>query len=164
MFRRILPGILTAAALLLDIAILPVFTQSPYMPVFSLLTALVMGLLLGRTSGLWHGLAAGLLMDILVGTPLGLQTFLYVGVGYLGGVFGRAFTRHPLTPLIAAAVSLTLYEIAVYVYMVFSTFSFGGGMIPTVLIHLVIQIVAAQAMYYLYDFLIKPSRSRFARR
>ena len=101
MFRRILPGILTAAALLLDIAILPVFTQSPYMPVFSLLTALVMGLLLGRTSGLWHGLAAGLLMDILVGTPLGLQTFLYVGVGYLGGVFGRAFTRHPLTPLIA---------------------------------------------------------------
>ncbi len=164
MFRRILPGLLTALTLLLDIAILPIFTQSPYMPVFSLLTVLCMGLLLGRTSGLWHGLAAGLLLDILTATPLGLQTLLYTGVGYLGGVFGRAFTRHPLTPLIAAAVSLTLYELVVYIYTVFATFSFNGGMVPTVLIHLVIHIAAAQVLYYLYDYLIKPSRSRFARR
>ena len=164
MFRRILPALLTALSLILDIAVLPVFVVSPYLPVFSLLTVLVLGLLLGRTRGLWFGLAAGLLMDILVATPLGLQTVLYVLVGYGGGIFGRTFTRHPLTPLIAAAVCLTLYELVCYIYMVFSTFSFGVSMIPTMLIHLVIHIAVAQLLYYLYDFLIKPSRSRFARR
>ena len=83
---------------------------------------------------------------------------------YGGGVFGRAFTRHPLPPLLASAVCLGLYELVCYIYMVFATFSFGLSMVPTVLIRLLIHIAAAQALYYLYDFLIKPSRSRFAKR
>ena len=38
------------------------------------------------------------------------------------------------------------------------------GLWLVVLVRLLIHIVGAQAMYYLYDFLIRPSRSRYAPR
>lgn len=164
MFRRILPGILTALTLLLDVTVLPMFVSSDLMPSLSLMSVLCIGLLLGRTRGLTHGLIAGLALDILVATPMGLQTILYTLIGYTGGIFCRTFTRHPLTPLLAAAVCFTVYEAVCYLYVVFSTFAFYVTLLPDMLLVLVIHIVAAQAMYYLYDFLIKPSRSRFAPR
>ena len=164
MFKRILPGLLSAFALLLDLSILPLFTATPYMPQFSLITVLCLGLLLGRTRGLTHGLVAGLVVDILVASPMGLQTILYILVGYAGGIFGRTFTRHPLTPLIAASVCFLVYEIACYVYIIFATFDFHTAALLTAFVRMLIHIGGAQALFYLYEVILKPSRSRYAPR
>lgn len=164
MLKRMMPGILSALALLLDVSILPLITVSPYMPQISLMTVLCLGLLLGRTRGLIHGLAVGLALDVLVASPMGLQTVMYTLIGYAGGIFGRAFTRHPLTPLLAAAISFVLYEIVCYVYIVFATFDFHAATLPLALVRIPVHVAGAQVLFYLYEFILKPSRSRYAPR
>ena len=46
MFRRLLPGILVVCSLLIDVTVLPLFTSSRYIPAFSLITVLCLGLLM----------------------------------------------------------------------------------------------------------------------
>ena len=64
MLRRIWSIVLVLLALLLDCTILPVFSSSPLMPLWTLMTVHCLGLLLGRSSGALYGLIAGILVDI----------------------------------------------------------------------------------------------------
>ena len=108
MFRRILPPILVLLTFLLDTAVLPIFTNHWLIPPFALLTVHALGLLLGRTQGSLHGMITGLLVDISLGTPLGLMTLFYGVLGYLGGWFGRAMLNHPLAPVISSITASRL--------------------------------------------------------
>lgn len=164
MFRRILPPLLAVFTLLLDTAILPVFTSHWLIPLFALLTVHALGLLLGRTQGALYGMIIGLLVDVSLGTPLGLMTLFYGGLGYLGGWFGRAMLSHPLAPVISAIIGFTIFEIGMVMYTAVAGAAFNGLMLLHALIRILLDIVLTEGLYILYDWLIKPSRSRFAPR
>ena len=164
MFRRILPPLLVVFTLLLDTTILPIFTNHWLIPLFALLTVHTLGLLLGRTQGSLYGMISGLLVDISLGTPLGLMTLFYGGLGYLGGWFGRAMLNHPLAPVIASALCFTVFEFGMALYTIVAGAAFSSQLILHALIRIPMDIVLTEGLYILYDWLIKPSRSRFAPR
>ena len=150
--------------LLLDTAVLPVFLTPWWMPLFALLTVHTMGLLLGRTRGSLFGMLAGLAVDISVSTPLGLMTLFYGLLGYAGGWFGRKMFRNPLAPVVSAAVCFTLFEMSMIGYTALAGASVGLEMLIHALIRIAVDVVLVEGMYVIYDWLIKPSRSRFAPR
>jgi len=164
LFRRILPSILVAFTLLLDTAILPVFFSHWLMPAFALLTVHTLGLLLGRTRGSLFGMLSGLLVDISVSTPLGLMTLFYGGLGYLGGWFGRKMFRHPLAPLVSALVCFTLFEMGMAGFITLASATISSTVFVQALIRIALDVVLVEGLYIVYDWLIKPSRSRFAPR
>lgn len=164
MFRRILPPILVLLTFLLDTAVLPIFTNHWLIPPFALLTVHALGLLLGRTQGSLHGMIIGLLVDISLGTPLGLMTLFYGVLGYLGGWFGRAMLNHPLAPVISSIISFTLFELGMAGYATIASAAFSADMLIHAFIRIVLEIVLVEGLYILYDWLIKPSRSRYAAR
>lgn len=164
MFRRILPPLLVVFTLLLDTTILPIFTNHWLIPLFALLTVHALGLLLGRTQGSLYGMISGLLVDISLGTPLGLMTLFYGGLGYLGGWFGRAMLNHPLAPVIASALCFTVFEFGMALYTIVAGAAFSSQLILHALIRVPLDIALTEGLYILYDWLIKPSRSRFAPR
>lgn len=164
MFRRILPIILTALTFLLDTVVLPVFTEHWLLPLFSLLTVHTLGLLLGRTRGSLLGMIAGLLTDISVGTPLGLMTMFFGLIGYGGGWFGRVMFRNPLAPLVASVVCFTVFELGMAGYATLAAAAFSSELFIRALWRLLLDIALVEGFYVLFDWLIKPSRSRFAPR
>ena len=134
------------------------------MPLLALLTVHTLGLLLGRTRGSLFGMLAGLAADISVSTPLGLMTLFYGLSGYAGGWFGRRMRNNPLAPVISAAVFFVLFELGMVGYTALAGAAFGMDMLIHALIRIAIDVVLVEAFYVIYDWLIKPSRSRFAPR
>lgn len=163
MLRRILSTVLVLVMLLIDCTVLPVFTHSPLMPQWTLLTVHCLGLLLGRSEGALYGLIAGLLTDILVSTPLGLMTALYTGMGYLGGWFARRRLRRPLTPLMSSALGFAGYELFLIVYVLFASGQMNSGALADAGIRVLIHVVLSLIMCWVYEKLLRPSRSRYAR-
>jgi rod shape-determining protein MreD len=159
-----LPPLLVVFTLLLDTTILPIFTNHWLIPLLALLTVHTLGLLLGRTQGSLYGMISGLLVDISLGTPLGLMTLFYGGLGYLGGWFGRAMLNHPLAPVIASALCFTVFEFGMALYTIVAGAAFSSQLILHALIRVPLDIALTEGLYILYDWLIKPSRSRFAPR
>lgn len=164
MFRRILPWLLATFAVLLDTTILPIFSNHWLMPLFALLTVHTLGLLLGRTRGALFGMLSGLLVDISLSSPLGLMTMFYGGLGYMGGWFGRRMFRNPLAPVVSAVVCFAFFELGMACYATLAGASFSGELFVHALIRIAADVALVEALYVLYDWLIKPSRSRFAPR
>lgn len=164
MFRRILPPLLVGVMLLVDTSILPVFTTHWLVPLFALITVHTLGILLGRTRGTLYGMLSGLLMDISVSTPLGMMTMFYGLLGYAGGWFGRKMFRNPLVWLIAPAVCFTVFELGMVGYATLAGAAFSADQMLQAVSRLALDIAVTGGFYWLYDWLIKPSRSRFAPR
>lgn len=162
--RRLLPVILLLVSVLLDLAVLPVLLDSRYLPMMTLITAIELGLLLGRTRGSLYGMIGGLLIDILTGYPMGLRTILYIVSGYLSGFAGRRFQRYILTPVVAPLICFLGYEATMGITAALSGAGIDGADIQAALIRVALQLVLVQPLYLLYDRMIKPSWSRWAGR
>lgn len=164
MLRRIMPYILLLVAMLLDTAILPVLTDSPLVPVLTLVSVIALGLLMGRTRGALYGIIGGLLTDVLVGYPLGLRTLLYLGCGYASGVAGRKFQRYAITPVVTPILCLAAYEGAMITYMYMLGQTIPWLFLRNALIRAGLETLLAQLLYLLFDKILKPSWSRYAAR
>lgn len=164
MIRRILPFFLLALFFLLDITILPVLASHWLIPVFSLVLVHCLGLLEGRSRGTLDGLVLGLLIDITAGTPLGLMTALYAGMGYVGGWVGRTMWRNKLAPLFSAAFCFAVYELVMDVYVTFMAAQFDSMLFLRSLIRLPIYIALVLGGYYGLGRLMGSKRSHYARR
>ena len=155
--------ILVLFMLMLDCTVLPLLVTGSLMPLLTLLTVHCLGLLLGRSSGALYGLIAGLLLDISVSTPLGLMTALYTGMGYLGGWFARRRIRRPLTPLLSALLGFAGYELIQAAYVILASGQINGAMFADAGVRVLIHTVAAQIMCWVYEKMLRPSRSQYAK-
>ena len=167
MFRKILPPILVMIAFLLDTAILPVFISHWLLPLFALLTVHVLGILQGRTSGALYGMICGLLVDIGVSTPLGMMTVFYGALGYAGGWFGRHLFRRInmlFAPLISASICFAVFELGMAGYAVLASAELNMGLLQNALIRLLVDVAAAEVLYIAFEWMLRPSWSRFAPR
>ena len=162
--RRFYPLILLLISVLLDLAVLPALLQNQFLPMMTLITAIELGLLLGRTRGSLYGMIGGILIDILTGYPMGLRTVLYIASGYVSGFAGRRFQRYILTPVVAPLICFLGYEVTMGVTAALSGAGIDGADIRAALIRILMQVVLVQPLYLLYDRMIKPSWSRWAGR
>lgn len=162
--RRFLPLILVLAAVTLDLSVLPFLIHSQYLPMVTLIAAIELGLLLGRTRGALYGMIGGLLIDILTGYPMGLRTVLYIAAGYASGVAGRRFQRYILTPVVAPLLCFAVFEAVMGGYMALSGAQISGASLRAALIRVGLEVVLIQPLYLLFDRLLKPQWSRWAGR
>lgn len=161
MLKRILPYLFVLIAVMLDVSVLPVVAHSYFTPLCSLCTVVALALLLGRSVGTLLGLAGGLLIDVLVGSPLGLMTLLYVGSGYLSGLIGRKLHKNILFTVVAPILCATVLELTMIVYLYLA-----GAQIEPVLfgqagIRVALEVVLVQFLYLFYNRILKPRWSRY---
>jgi len=164
MMRRLLPTILLLVLLIADTTLLPIFTRHWLMPIFSLITVNCFGLMYGRTRGLWYGLLGGLLMDISVGSPLGLWTITYVLYGYLGGLIARATNWSKLGPVISGGVSRLVLELMMLVFGFIVSVGLTTPPLKQIPARIALEMALAPIFFYIYNVLLRPSQSRFAAR
>ena len=135
MRRWLVPALLILLAVMLDTTVLPMFITSVWFVPLSLALVVCIGASQGRYYGMIFGLAAGLLIDILVGFPLGLRLFQYLGAGFLSGLIvhitEKSREQHAYRPaMFALRLGLftlgyaALVETAVCVYQYFNTARF----------------------------------------
>lgn len=162
--RRFLPLILIFLSAILDLSVLPFLFSSPYLPMVTLMTAIVLGLLLGRTRGALYGMIGGLVIDLLTGYPMGLRTILYIAAGYASGVAGRRFQRYLLTPVLAPLLCLVGFEAVMGGYTAVAGAQLGGAEVRAALIRVALQVVLIQPTYLLFNRMLRPRWSRWAGR
>ena len=85
MLRRLMPTLLILICFLLDTTVLPVVYGGVYTVPLTVVAVFLIGMLMGRMSGLLYGTIGGLLIDITSGT-LGLMTFFFMAMGFLVGL------------------------------------------------------------------------------
>ena len=85
MLRRLAPTLMILVCFLLDTTILPVVYNGVFAIPLTVVAVFLIGMLMGRMSGLLYGTIGGLLIDITSGT-LGMMTFFFMGVGFLIGL------------------------------------------------------------------------------
>ena len=164
MIRRILPFLLIVIVFLVDSTVLPMFTVSWVVPVFGLVLIHCLGLLLGRTRGLFYGMIMGLLVDITVSTPLGLMTVIYALMGYAGGWFSRIMWRSRLAPVVSATICFALYEFIMDLYLIFMSLQYEPALVLRSLVRVPIYVALVFGGQLLLNNMLKPSRSRFVPR
>jgi rod shape-determining protein MreD len=75
------------------------------------------GFMGGKKEGLLVGFFCGLLVDIFYGSVIGLNTLIYMYIGYLNGFFSRIFYEEDIKlPMILITGSDFLYGILTYVF------------------------------------------------
>ena len=147
-----------AAALILDTAVIPIFFVHWLMPLFSMILALCLGLLLGRSRGTVYGVTAGLLVDITVSTPLGLMTAAYGALGLWGGLMMRLFPRARALPLVAAALGFTVFELYMTGYMALTVTRLEPALLLRSLGRVALNTALTEGMYLLLRKMLRLQR------
>ena len=159
MRKYLAPALLLFFVLMLDTTVLPMFVHSVWSVPVSLCLAISIAVVLGRDLGLVYSLAAGLLIDILVGYPLGLRLFQYMGAGFLAGMIvpipekNLERLRHPERVLLVRLALFTmgyqlLTEIAVGVYQYFNTARYELIYAGNALVRIAVTILVTLALLY----------------
>ena len=85
LLRRLAPLLLILACFVLDTTILPVVYGGVYTVPLTVVAVFLIGMLMGRMTGLLYGTIGGLLIDITTGT-LGMMTFFFMAMGFMIGL------------------------------------------------------------------------------
>ena len=131
MLRRLSPLLMILACFLLDTTVLPVVYGGVYTVPLTVVAVFLIGMLLGRMSGLLYGTIGGLLIDITSGT-LGMMTFFFMAVGFMIGLIlynpgehlrtaRRQARRKRFQRGIWVFVLYTLGEVVLFVIQYFNT-------------------------------------------
>ena len=153
MLRRYLPLITLIIAVMIDISVVPMLSiegLDGYMPLFSLMSVVALGLLLGKTRGILWGLVGGLLLDILVGSQMGLFSLICAGVGLIAGFSGRKYERYVVMTSVTALVCAAVYEIAMLIYLYLAGGQISAGIMKMIGVKLLASMALAQILYWLY--------------
>ncbi|MBQ8506635.1 MAG: ECF transporter S component [Clostridia bacterium] len=158
MLRRLAPLLTTLLTVLLDTAVIPVFYTGRFLVPLSLVVVILIGIQLGRTSGMLYGMIAGLLLDISTGS-IGMKFFPYIAIGFLIGFLldqqpeiHRGMERIDRIHIIAIRliwiiVLVVINEIVMLVIQYFNTAMFKWSYVGTLLLRSVLTTLLAQLLY-----------------
>ena len=156
--RWLVPALLLLLVLILDTTLLPMIITAVWFVPLSLCLVICIGAGQGRYYGLIYGLGAGLLIDILVGYPLGLRLFQYLGAGFLSGLIvhitEKSREEHGYKPVLYG-LRLGLFtvgyqafaETVISVYQYFHTARFELPYVTNSLIRIALTTAFTLALY-----------------
>lgn len=118
MKQQIVPIIIAAIAVVLQVVLAPIMPIMSVYPSFLVVLALVFSVLRNPDSTYIYAFVLGLLADLLSNTPIGLSSFLLVGIAF---VLSRAFEvldkSTAVMPLIAIVLSVLAYEVVLTIVL-----------------------------------------------
>ena len=100
------------------------FTISGVMPSLFVIFVLFIGLFSNRIMGVIYGVAIGAILDLLIGTQIGINAVGLGIIGFLSATFDKNFSKDSRATIMFMVLGATLiYEVLVYIlnYIVFST-------------------------------------------
>ena len=162
--KRIFATVMVLAGLLIDTSILP-FTgiDTAYAPKLALLSVITIALLMGRTQGLIYGAIGGVVLDITLTVPAGLTSALYILGGFISGWFARKKRGQLVSSIVGPLLSLAVYELAFLGYYVFNAHAVAPEQLIAIVVRVALGVILVQPMYILFNLVLKPRRSRYAR-
>ena len=100
------------------------FTISSVMPSLFVIFVLFIGLFSNRIMGVVYGVAVGAILDLVIGTQIGINAAGLGIIGFLAATFDKNFSKDSRATIMFMVLGATLiFEVIVYIlnYMVFST-------------------------------------------
>ena len=100
------------------------FTISGVMPSLFVIFVLFIGLFSNRIMGVIYGVAIGAILDLLIGTQIGINAVGLGIIGFLAATFDKNFSKDSRATIMFMVLGATLiYEVLIYIlnYIVFST-------------------------------------------
>lgn len=86
-------------------------------PNILIITTCMFGFMFGHKKGIIVGFIAGLLVDIYAADIVGMNSLIYMYVGFISGIFHRLFTKDSvILPISIVFFSDFLYNLAYYVF------------------------------------------------
>jgi len=158
LLKRLAPILTTLLSVLLDTAVIPVIYAGRFQIPLSLIVVILIGIQLGRVSGLLYGTIAGLLLDISAGS-LGMKFFPYIAIGFLIGFLldqqpeiHRSMERIERFHLVAVrliwvVVLVTLHEIVMLVIQYFNTAVLKWSYIGNLVLRSLMTTALVQLLY-----------------
>lgn len=116
------------------------------------------GLIHGKNEGMLTGFFCGLLLDVFFADVVGFHALIYMGMGYLSGIFNAIFFEDDVKlPMILMFASELLYGIVIYVFrfLLRNRLSFGYYFLHVIIPELMYTIVV---MIVLYRIILGVSR------
>lgn len=90
------------------------------LPNTALIIIVIISILNGRKKGITAGVLAGLLQDLFFSRAIGVNTLIYVLIGYvIGGLEKKLFKDNYLTPIFLISLSTLFYHVIYFVIMYF---------------------------------------------
>lgn len=91
------------------------FTIAGIMPNLFVIVILFIGLFGTRTMGTIYGLVVGILLDLIIGTKVGIYSIGLGLIGFLAGVFDKNFSKDSrMTIMVMGVVATAAFEILVF--------------------------------------------------
>lgn len=85
------------------------------MPNLFIVFILLIGLFANRTMGTIYGLIVGLLLDFIIGTKIGINSFGLGVIGFLAAVFDKNFSKDSrITIMVMVMVATVIFEVLSY--------------------------------------------------
>lgn len=100
------------------------FTISKVMPNLFVIFILFIGLFSNRITGVIYGVVIGGILDLVIGTQIGINAVSLGVIGFLAATFDKNFSKDSRATMMFMVLGATLiFEVIVYIlnYMVFST-------------------------------------------
>ena len=100
------------------------FAISSVMPSLFVIFVLFIGLFSNRIMGVVYGVAIGAILDLVIGTQIGINAAGLGIIGFLAATFDKNFSKDSRATIMFMVLGATLiFEVIVYIlnYMVFST-------------------------------------------
>ena len=100
------------------------FTISSVMPSLFVIFVLFIGLFSNRIMGVVYGVAIGAILDLVIGTQIGINAAGLGVIGFLAATFDKNFSKDSRVTIMFMVLGATfIFEVIVYIlnYMVFST-------------------------------------------
>lgn len=89
-------------------------TIAGVMPNILIILMLYIGLYMGRSIGAIYGIIFGIFIDLWIGKNLGITSVALAGIGILGGIFDKNFSKDSrITVLLMGAICTIIYEVAI---------------------------------------------------
>lgn len=163
--KRIFATLTVLFAVILDSSVIPFEAANPvYFPKITLLVIITIALLMGRTQGILYGMIGGVFMDITLMIPTGMTSLLYIIAGFTAGYIGRKMRIRILSSIVSPITAMLIYEVVMLVYYASVGADIRSAMLWQALVRTLIGCAAIQLLYIVFNAVLKPKYSRYARR
>lgn len=147
--------------------ILPYFSLFGFLPNTALVLTVIIAILRGKYYGLFFGLAIGLVQDILFGTVIGINAFLYSMIGYSIGLIQNILnTENMIVPTLFSSIATIVYNFlyAIFIYFLSREITFSILIKKTFSIEIILNFLVSIVIYKLLSKVFKVPTLKFGTR